>query len=110
MDWDGLKRTAFGPLALMPQQFWEMTPGELKEVIEGYQLRNELEWRKIAQLAAWIVSPHLKKPVTADKLLGKNKQQKKTTPEESRASLRELMIRMGVKDGEICGDTSGTAR
>lgn len=109
MDLEELKRIALGPLGLLPQQFWDMTPGELKDMVEGFKLREELEWRKTAQLAAWIVSPHLKKPVTADKLLGKNKQKKTTTPEETKARLHDLMARMGVKGGGFIGDTGGTA-
>lgn len=109
MDWEGLKRVALGPLGLMPQQFWEMTPGELKDMVEGFKLRDELEWRKIAQLAAWITSPHLKKPITADRLLGKNKQKKRTTPEETKAELQQLMARMGAAGGDIIGDTGRDA-
>lgn len=95
MDWEEMKRIAYGPLNLMPEQFWSLTYKEFLELVEGYKYRNELEWRKIAQLASWIMAPHLKRPISADKLLGKDKKKKRTTPEETTRVLDDLMSEFG---------------
>lgn len=89
-----MKRLAFGPLNLMPQQFWELTLTEFKDLIEGYKWRDKREWEKIAQLAVW-TSQKLKKGTTAKKLLGTSNERKKTTAEESRNQVSELVTRLG---------------
>lgn len=60
--------------------------------------REEKEWQRIAQLASWIMSPHVKKPISAEKLLGKSnkvKSQKKVTTEEKKATLDQLEQSIG---------------
>jgi hypothetical protein len=95
MDWEGLKRLAFGPLNLMPQQFWGLTLAEFNDLIEGYKWRNRREWEKFAQLAVW-TSQKLRKNTTAKKLLGTDKsEKKKTTAEESRKNVIDLVERLG---------------
>jgi hypothetical protein len=101
MDWDALKRVAYGPLNLMPADFWSLTFKELQELVEGYKLRNESEWEKYAQLASWITAPHLKRPISAKKLLGtgnekRSKKDRRTTPEESKSVVQGLMQDMGI--------------
>jgi hypothetical protein len=84
----------------MPHEFWSLTPGEFMELVEGYKWRNERDWEKVAQLAAWITAPHLKKPTTARKLLGKDKDKKarrKVSSNEKRDELASLKRDMGVK-------------
>jgi hypothetical protein len=95
LDWEGLKRIAFGPLSLKPHEFWQLTMGELMDMWEGYKWRQEAELRKMAQLAVWVTAPHLRKPWSADKLLGKKQEKKKTTPEETKQVLGELIADMG---------------
>ena len=94
MDWEALKRLAFGPLNLMPQEFWGLTQAEFKDLIEGYKWRNRREWEKIAQLAVW-TSQKLKKGTTAKKLLGNEKSEQKTTAEESHKNVIDLTERLG---------------
>jgi hypothetical protein len=75
-------------------------------MLEGFKERDKLEWRKLAQLAAWITAPHLKKPTTPEKLLGEKREKKRTTAEESNKVVIDLMARMGVKGGRILGNNS----
>lgn len=51
---------------------------EYRLMIEGYNLREEREWERTAQLAAWIIQPHVKKRITADQLF----RRKESEPEE----------------------------
>jgi hypothetical protein len=42
-------------------------------MVEGYQRRDGRAWRRIAQLAAWMLSPYSKKPLSAARLLGSDR-------------------------------------
>ena len=95
MPWEEMKRYAYGPLKLMPDQFWELTYGEFLELVDGYRYRDEIEWRKLAQLASWTIAPHLKKPISANKLLGKDQKKKKTTAEETAQVMNDLEAEFG---------------
>lgn len=76
-----MKRIAFGPLSLMPAQFWKLTLVEFNELVEGYKFRNRLEWERTAQLGAWVMQPHSKQALTIEKLIGKRDGDKvKITP------------------------------
>lgn len=86
---------AFGPLNLKPHEFWELTMGEFEELLEGYRYRERREWEKTAQLAAWIMSPHMKRRISGQDLLKKDGQQKKTTPEETKEVMDDLISRLG---------------
>lgn len=77
----------------MPVQFWGLTLGEFKDLIEGYKWRDKQEWYKFAQLAVW-TSEKLRKGTTARKLLGNDRQKKKTTAEESKKEVNGLIERM----------------
>lgn len=85
-----MKRFAYGPLGLKPSEFWSLTLKEFTEMVDGYKLKDDLEWRKVAQLAAWVTAPHMKRPVTAEKLLKKQAEKKKTTQEKSKELIAEL--------------------
>lgn len=58
---------------MKPDEFWRSTPGELRNLIEGYKWREEREWERIAWLAANIMNAAgtLRRPVNAAKLLGR---------------------------------------
>jgi hypothetical protein len=64
---------AFGPLGLKPDEFWKLTPNEIFEMAEGYQERVDTQMHLLAWHAANIMNIHLKKKVTVNKLLGKEK-------------------------------------
>lgn len=74
-------------------------------MIAGFRMREDLEWQRTAQLAAWIRQAHGDKKVTADKLLGKDKRKERTSGkvvsiEEKRRTLDELEQSLG-KAGDI---------
>lgn len=91
---------ATGLFGLKPAEFWELTPREFANMGEGYRLRSDDEWQRVAQLASWIMSAQLgKKAPTADKLLGKDKRKERTqrvvSIEEKRNTLAELEESLG---------------
>lgn len=62
-------------------------------MMEGYLWRDDQEWMRMAQLAAWTVQPHVKRQVTADQLYrpqSEREEKKKTTYEESKAFFEEM--------------------
>lgn len=92
---------SFGYLNLKPSEFWDTTPREYQNMMNGFKLREDAEWRKLAQQATWIMSPHTgKKTPSADKLLGKDKDGKQRSRkvvsiEEKRATLADLESTLG---------------
>jgi hypothetical protein len=90
---------SFGYLNLKPSEFWDTTPREYQNMMNGFKLREDVEWRKIAQQATWVMSPHLgKKTPTPDKLLGKESKvanRKVVSIEEKRSVLGELEEKLG---------------
>jgi hypothetical protein len=50
-----------------------LTFAEYRELLEGYELRQEIEMQRTAWLAANLMNIHLKRKVTVDQLLGKSK-------------------------------------
>lgn len=67
---------------------------------EGYRIRSDIEWQRMAQLASWIMSAQLgKKAPTADKLLGKDERKERTNKvvsiEEKRKTLAGLEESLG---------------
>ncbi|MBW3113484.1 phage tail assembly chaperone [Bacillus sp. MCCB 382] len=91
---------AFGYLDLHPEQFWDTTPREFRNMMDGFKLRQDIEWQRTAQLASWVISAHVKKPPSADKLLGKDKDGKQRSRkvvsiEEKRATLADLESTLG---------------
>ena len=77
---------------MKPDEFWRLTLTEFNDLVKGYEWRDEQEWQRTAQLAAWTMSPHLKKPIGADKLLNKKKDTKNNVVslEDKRRELEEL--------------------
>ena len=41
----------------------------MHQLLDAAERREEGEWRKLAQLAVWIMQPHVKKKITVDKLI-----------------------------------------
>lgn len=77
---------------MKPDEFWKLTLTEFNDLVKGYEWRDEQEWNRIAQLAAWTINPHIKRPVTADKLLNRKKDTKNNVVslDEKRRELEEL--------------------
>lgn len=95
-----MQKIGYGALNLQPDEFWSLTFAEFNLMIEGYKWREEREWERTAQLAAWIMSPHTKKRITANKLLGKEdghtqKKKRKTikVTTEEKAEIMESLDR-----------------
>ncbi|GAB6171990.1 hypothetical protein JCM15765_14680 [Paradesulfitobacterium aromaticivorans] len=86
MDWEGLKKIAYGPLNLKPGEFWTMSPGEFNDLINGYLWRKELDENRLVQ-QAWLIAQlqRAKRVPKLDKLLRKPK------PKEKKLSKQELL-------------------
>lgn len=68
-------------------------------MMEGYLWREDQEWMRMAQLAAWTVQPHVKRPVSADQLYrpqSEREEEQQTTYEESKAFFDEMT---GAREG-----------
>jgi hypothetical protein len=63
---------AFGPLQLRHADLWEITLGELLDLIDGYRYRDYLETRRLTAAAALVAncSGNLKRPLRVDDLVG----------------------------------------
>src|SRR5690606_37796103 len=83
-----------GPLHLSIDEFWSLTPAEIYDLVEGYQLREEIQMQKIAWHAANLMNIHLprRKQVTVKKLLGKEKPP--MTPDQRQAEFEKLKRHM----------------
>jgi Phage tail assembly chaperone protein, TAC len=64
-------------LALKPWEFWRLTPRELQLLLDGAELRDDRDWRQMAQLAVWLLAPWSKKKLKVDKLLGGRPKQRR---------------------------------
>lgn len=75
-------------------EMYSLTLKEFNNYIEGYNRKEEKEWKKIAQLASWVISPHVKKPVSAEKLLKpkKNKETNVISLDEKRKYFEESKL------------------
>jgi len=62
---------AYGPLGLSPAEFADLTFREFKLLVAGAQERQDRQQELMAWLISWVTGPHLKKPLTPDKILGK---------------------------------------
>ncbi len=63
---------AFGPLNLRHADLWEITLGELLDLIDGYRYRDYLETRRLASLTALIcnASGNLKRALRVNDITG----------------------------------------
>ena len=94
-----MQKIGYGALNLKPDEFWDLTFAEFNLMVEGYKWREEREWERTAQLAAWLLSPHTKKKITADKLLGKDKRKhkrKRVSPKEKAKIMEGLEKDLGL--------------
>lgn len=82
---------------MSPDEFWSLTPSEIYELVKGYNQREKNEMHKLAWHAANVMNVHLKKKVTAKKLLGKEKQPMTTAQME--AELAKLNKVLGERRG-----------
>lgn len=70
-DWlDAMYPIAIGELGLTADAFEALTPRELQITYDAALARERRELERLAQLAAWVMSPWLKEPVSAADLMG----------------------------------------
>jgi hypothetical protein len=100
-DFDRMLSDATGILGWSSEQFWASTAHELHLALEGYGRREEYEWQRTAQLAAWIINGtraayHAKRmrPVKATDLY-KRKQKTARNRDAEKAARQRLL---GVKE------------
>jgi Phage tail assembly chaperone protein, TAC len=94
-------KTAF-TLGIKPDEFWSMIPREFFLLVEAYNEEVEREFEVYQHLLAWHAanimnaSGNLKRSVTVDKLLGKNKKKKVSlSREEQKKKLEDLKRKFG---------------
>jgi hypothetical protein len=94
-------KTAF-TLGIKPDEFWSMIPREFFLLVESYNAEMEREFEVYQHLLAWHAanimnaSGNLKRSVTVDKLLGKNKKKKVSlSREEQKKQLEDLKRKFG---------------
>lgn len=94
-------KTAF-TLGIKPDEFWSMIPREFFFLVESYNAEVEREFEVYQHLLAWHAanimnaSGNLKRSVTVDKLLGKNKKKKVSlSREEQKKQLEDLKRKFG---------------
>lgn len=93
-----MKRLAFGPLGLKPDEFWRLTPAELSELAEGYRERMDHVMHIVAWHAANVMNVHLRRKVTPAKLLGKGRVMSDV---ERRAKFAELKKLLDERRGRL---------
>ncbi|GIP38637.1 hypothetical protein J31TS4_19170 [Paenibacillus sp. J31TS4] len=64
-------------------------------MIDGYNLRADMEMQRLAWHAANVMNVHLRKKVTVKRLLGKEKLQTQEDKQSEFAKLIDLMSRRG---------------
>lgn len=94
MDWGAITRIGYGALSLSPQTIGTYTYGEILDMWRGWKYARKLRMQENAQLAAWIMQPHVKKKVSANDLL-KTDKVKKTTQEKSDRMVTGMLDRLG---------------
>lgn len=89
---EAAEEIAYAELALKPKEFEELQPHEIHALIRGWKRREKARDYKEAYFAAWMISPHLKEPVSAERIaapLWYNPVEERQKLEEDRRILRE---------------------
>lgn len=92
--WDKVTEMTLA-LGLKPYEAERFTFGELSLLVEARQKENEATMERLAWQTALLLTPHLKEPITADDLLGRNKAEP-LTKEELEAQFAEARKRKGI--------------
>jgi hypothetical protein len=91
-----MKRTASGLLGLTLEQFWSTTPADYKDILEGYNLRHDVEMQMLAWQTALLINVHSKRKIKPSQLLGK-KNQDELTNEQKLQQLKKHLDRVNNK-------------
>jgi len=86
IDWEGFRRIALVDLGLKPWEFDRLTLAELRLMQEAQRKREERETELAAWIISWVTGPHLKKPISVDRILGR-----KATTGKSKADQKKEM-------------------
>lgn len=93
--WDKVAEMTLA-LGLKPYEAERFTFGELSLLVDARQKENEATMERLAWQTALLLTPHLKEPITADDLLGRNKAEP-LTKEELEAQFAEARKRKGIQ-------------
>jgi hypothetical protein len=58
-------------LQLKPWEFWRLTKGEFQLMLDGFYRREDRAWQRTGAIGLWVTSPHTKKTLSIEKLLGR---------------------------------------
>lgn len=72
---DDIQPFAYGTLGLKPWELLAYTPREFGALVEGWQRQQERERFARAELAVWLIAPHITKPITVKDLLGNERRE-----------------------------------
>ncbi|MCW2279110.1 phage tail assembly chaperone [Heliophilum fasciatum] len=104
--WPQIKMIAFGVLSLRPHEMWAITLTELIEMADAYGKetvrRMESEYHRTAWLSANLMNTMgtLKRPVTVDMLLGREKDDSEIqTSEDRKQAFQELLEKFNGEAG-----------
>jgi len=83
---------------LSHEEFENLTPAELLELVEAFNEKERREWRRVAWLAAAIISALAGKSISPKKLLPAafESEQRKMSREEAREELKKLKERLRI--------------
>ena len=92
-EWaEAAEEIAYAELALTPKEFEELQPREFYALIRGWKRREKERDYKKAYFVAWMIAPHLKEEVSAERIaapLWRNSAEERRKAEEDRRILRE---------------------
>lgn len=80
---------------MSPDQLGELTYGQLLDMYDGWLFARKLRMQESARHAAWVMSPHTKRPIDPRKLLQEEKPKIKTTAAKTKSVLNGLMAELG---------------
>ena len=55
---------AFGELALMPSEFYDMTWGQYQRCALGYRIREDKDWQRARSIMWAAIQPHTKRQIS----------------------------------------------
>lgn len=59
---------AYAELTLKPKEFEELQPREFYALIRGWKRREKARDYKKAYFVSWLIAPHVKEPINAEKI------------------------------------------
>lgn len=100
---------AFGPLQLKPHEFWDLLPGELDEMAEGYHARRREAWLRTVWAVVTVCNAtgRLRRPLRVDRImrqLGFHDEETRPDPDAGLSAAERLRrLRRDVEGGRAGG-------